>query len=607
MANALAFNITAVDRATKVVLDFNKRVSQMTRPFEEMRRSLQRFGRAAGFGVVREKLEGLGRTAKRVATAFGRIGAPLLALVGGGTIAGLYALTTGWARFGLQLSQSARILWINAQELYNFQNAARLVGVSGEVATQSYQAFANTLQDARFGRNQQAMGLLLGLGVHLRNTKSGSIDAMGALGQVADKIQKFQQSGHFGAARTLAQQLGLTSMLPVLMQGRQALEAYERQAQKLTGAMNWQQAAAAAMQWNRLSVAMEGTKNSIGSALLPVVTPLVQQFVAWVQANRQVIATDIGDFIKGLGQAFKGMSLKTFLDDILKIIKGMLDLVKGVARLTQELGGLKGILEGVAVLWAAPKVLQFGLAFYRMTGWINQARKAFMAWRAAQGLGAAAGAGGLAAAGGIGLLGGAAVYGGAKWWEHDQLTKLRNSAIVASPLAPAVMRYFMRQGWSLTQAAGIAANIQAESSFNPRAVGDNGAAMGIGQWHPDRQAAFNAWALRNRLPGLSQADLSEQLQFYNYELRNSAAGRRLAGANSAYDAGAIVSLYDERPADAAGQAASRGALATQLAGPQPPVNVSVQTTVHRDGSASTRVQSPSGVKIVHTSPVDGVA
>lgn len=606
MANALAFNITAVDRATKVVLDFNKRVSQMTRPFEEMRRSLQRFGRAAGFGVVREKLEGLGRTAKRVAAAFGRIGAPLLALVGGGTIAGLYALTTGWARFGLRLSQSARILGINAQELYNFQNAARLVGISGEVATQSYQEFANTLQDARFGRNQQAMGLLLGLGIHLRNTKSGSIDAMDALGQVADKVQKFQQSGHFGAARTLAQQLGLMSMLPVLMQGRQALEAYERQAQKLAGTMNWKQAAAAAKQWNRLSVAMEGTKNSIGSALLPVVTPLVQQFGAWIQANRKLIATDLGDFIKGLGAAFRGITLKDVLDDILAIVRAMLSLVSGVARVTRALGGLKTVLGAVAVLWAAPKVVQFGMAFYRMTGWINQARKAFIAWRAAQGLGAAAGAGGLAAATGVGLLGGAAVYGGAKWWEHHQLAKLKGNMGV-SPMSGAVMRYFERLGWTSAQAAGIAANIQAESGFNPRAVGDNGAAMGIGQWHPDRQAAFNAWALRNRLPGLAQADLPEQLRYYNYELRHSVAGRKLAGATNAYDAGAIVSLYDERPADAAGQAASRGALATRLAGPQPPVNVSVQNTIHRDGSATTRVQSPSGVKIVHTSPVDGVA
>lgn len=37
------------------------------------------------------------------------------------------------------------------------------------------------------------------------------------------------------------------------------------------------------------------------------------------------------------------------------------------------------------------------------------------------------------------------------------------------------------------QIAGIKQNISRESGFNPRAVGDNGAAVGLGQWHPDRR------------------------------------------------------------------------------------------------------------------------
>jgi hypothetical protein len=620
MTRALALNITAVDRATKVIQDLNKRVSQMTRPYQNMQRSLQQFGRAAGFGVVKEKLEGLTRGAKRVAESFAKIGAPLIALVGGGTIAGLFALTAGWARFGLQVSQTARILGVNTQELYNFQNAARLVGISGQTATQSFQSFADTLQDARWGRNQQAMGLLVGLGIHLKNTKAGSIDAMDALGQIADKIHSFQQSGRSGAARTLANQLGLTSLLPVLMQGRKALEAYEAQAQKLSGAMNWQQAAAAAMQWNRLHIAMEGVKNTIGAALLPAVTPLVQQFGAWIQANRTLIATDLGDFVKGLGSAFRGLTLETVLNDILAIVKGMLSLVTDVASATASLGGLKDVLIAVGVLWGTPKIVSFGLAIWTMTGYVNASRKALLAWSVARAaatgsntagisakLLAAPTAAGLLGATGIGLVGGAAVYGGAKWWEHHQLSKLNNSRIAASPMAGAVMRYFQSQGWTRTQAAGIAANIGAESGFNPGAVGDHGAARGIGQWHANRQAMFNSWALRNRLPGLRQADMLEQLQFYNYELRHSGAGKRLAGTTNAYDAGAAVSLYGERPADAAGQAAMRGDLAQRLAGSAaPPVNLSVQTTVHRDGTATTRVTTPSGVKIVNTSPTAGV-
>lgn len=41
------------------------------------------------------------------------------------------------------------------------------------------------------------------------------------------------------------------------------------------------------------------------------------------------------------------------------------------------------------------------------------------------------------------------------------------------------------------QAAGIAGNIQIESSFDTRAVGDGGKALGIAQWHPDRRIGLD--------------------------------------------------------------------------------------------------------------------
>jgi hypothetical protein len=620
MPNKLAFSITATNSATKAIQDFTKRVNQIARPFQDMQRSVQQFGRATGFEAIKENLERITYSAKQTAGAFAKIVAPLTALIGGGTLAGLYTLTERWARFGQQLSQTAQIYGVNAQGLYDFQNAARLVGISGAAATQTFQSFANTLQDARFGRNQQAFGLLQGLGIHLKNTKSGSIDSMDALGQVADRIHKLQQQGNFGGARTIAQQLGLTSLMPFLMQGRKGIEALEAKAHKLSGTMDFKAAQAAGKRWNELGDAMEGVQNTVAASLLPTITSLVQQFGAWIQANRTLIATDLGDFVKGLGNAFRGLTLKTVLDDILAIVKGMLGLVTEVAKVVSSLGGLKTVLEGVAALWVVDKIAKYGLGFWKLTTYVNASRKALLAWSVARAAATGSSTAGIAAkllatptaagllgASGIGLAGGAAVYGGAKWWEHHQLSKLNNSRIAASPMAGAVMRYFQSQGWTKAQAAGIAANIGAESAFNPRAPGDQGAAYGAGQWHQDRQGAFNAWALRNKLPGLRQADLLEQLQFYNYELRRSPAGKKLAGATSAYDAGAAVSLYDERPADAAGQAAMRGSLARQIAGPAaPPVNLSVQTTVHKDGTATTRVTTPSGVKVVNTSPTAAV-
>lgn len=124
--------------------------------------------------------------------------------------------------------------------------------------------------------------------------------------------------------------------------------------------------------------------------------------------------------------------------------------------------------------------------------------------------------------------------------------------------------YFKSRGWSQEQAAGIVANLQSESGLKSHAVGDGGAAYGMGQWHPDRQANFKAvygHDIRDSTP-------QEQLSFADWELNNTEkrAGDRLKQAKDAKEAGAIVSQFDERPADVQGEAMRRGALAQQLAG-----------------------------------------
>lgn len=119
-------------------------------------------------------------------------------------------------------------------------------------------------------------------------------------------------------------------------------------------------------------------------------------------------------------------------------------------------------------------------------------------------------------------------------------------------------------GWTRAQATGIAANIIAEDpSLDPHAVGDNGLAYGIGQWHPDRQADFK------RLFGhdIRQSSYAEQLQFFNYELRHGheqKAGRLLMAAKNARRAAEVVSLYDLRPRGGAAEAAARGKEAVYL-------------------------------------------
>jgi hypothetical protein len=122
----------------------------------------------------------------------------------------------------------------------------------------------------------------------------------------------------------------------------------------------------------------------------------------------------------------------------------------------------------------------------------------------------------------------------------------------------------MAMGWSAEQAAAIAANLQVESGSNEKAVGDNGLARGIAQWHPDRQADFAKFSGHD----MKSSTHDEQLAFVNDELRNGKykkVGDKLSHLSDANDAGSLISREYERPADAAGEASKRGRLASSLA------------------------------------------
>ena len=124
------------------------------------------------------------------------------------------------------------------------------------------------------------------------------------------------------------------------------------------------------------------------------------------------------------------------------------------------------------------------------------------------------------------------------------------------------LAYFLSRGWTPAQAAGIVANLVAESRLNPDAVGDGVSAYGINQAHPDRQARFE------QLFGkpMQGSTLEEQLTFVDHELNDQerAAGAALHACLTPEQAGACVSLRYERPADHMGEANLRSKLAADI-------------------------------------------
>ncbi|WP_353191415.1 phage tail tip lysozyme [Pandoraea pnomenusa] len=113
--------------------------------------------------------------------------------------------------------------------------------------------------------------------------------------------------------------------------------------------------------------------------------------------------------------------------------------------------------------------------------------------------------------------------------------------------ARSMVEWYMNRGLSREQAIGMVANASRESSLDDRSVGDNGRAVGLYQWHPDRQQLYEKKFGRP----LSQARPEEQMGFSLWELQNNeaVAGRALLSAKTSAEAAARISSLYERPKD----------------------------------------------------------
>ena len=140
------------------------------------------------------------------------------------------------------------------------------------------------------------------------------------------------------------------------------------------------------------------------------------------------------------------------------------------------------------------------------------------------------------------------------------------------------MKFLESAGKSPIDAAGLVANLSWESSgLNPAKVGDHGKAYGIGQWWPDRQAAFRKWAGHD----IHGSSLAEQLRFVLYELTSGGeqfAGRMMAQARSAYQSGALTSHFYERPKADAWNMDHRGRMAERIFAAAQLANSSLSST-----------------------------
>jgi len=517
------------------------------------------YGGARG-GLVGGLGGGLGATASAA-----RIVPGLGALAGAASIAGVAELTTRYASMGVELQNTSRLAGTSAAGLNSMRCAARLMGLSAGDADGAMLGLNHTIADAVFGRNPQAAAPFSTMGINIGSMATGAKRAEDVLPEVVDQITRLAKTDPRNAER-LANAIGIpSSALPMLMRGREALEANRREVENIYGSFDKYEQSSERFTYatGRLSLASEKLGMTVMTALEPHLTPMLLNLSNWVQRHDH----DIGDTFEHIGTALDGINWSQVgqgaerfghilgeaavrADDFGNRVSHTIDNLREVIRLVQlpgrlwhdqfvaDAAGQPGV-EGNGYSTGDPSNLSrrdqaIALAGQASRAGVNSELYATTSERMGRGHGP-----------GVPLTSSAAPAP----TNREQERRGREGRDILVGL-----------GWSPAQAAGIMANVHRESGMNEGAVGDNGQAYGIAQWHADRRAKMAAGMGRSVI-GMSYAD---QVRAIDWELRHTerAAGDALRQTTTAAEAAAVVSQKYERPANGSVEASNRAAQAS---------------------------------------------
>jgi hypothetical protein len=485
---------------------------------------------------------------KRAADSFRTIRNEVLALVGLFTAGmGLKNFTENTINSAANLGFMAKNLQMSTQDLSAWQRAAERAGGSAEGMTTALQASQSTVAKFKLGQVGEDVQSFLRWGGSVKDLKDGNSYLL-ARSRIISTMFKSDPA----RAQVVAQQMGISpEMFNLMKMGEQGILALV-DAQKKNSAITDKQAAQALELRNKW-LDFKDRLQVVGTTIVLELMPLFERWLQKLQKLADWVADHKADIAAWVDNAVA--AVEKFIGQVDKAV----DSVGGWKNVLIAFGALKVLSMSSGILSLATSLLSLGSAL----GGVSTAGAAALPVLAK-----------LLGVAGLALHSENLNEGEAdeiekhrpksgETWQGDPIGDKRRGGAGKDANAQAAVASLMKMGWSKEQASGLAANLWRESLLNPQAVGDNGHAYGIGQWHEDRQEAFK------KLFGIDirKSTLDQQLQFANYELtrgNEQSAGRRLRGATSASEAGSIVSRYYERPGDTEGEASKRAGYAADL-------------------------------------------
>lgn len=338
-------------------------IDRLSSPIARLQARVRAFSGRAGIGRLTAAVSDVGRAfaglGAGLSRSMGRLGgiAAIAGLGAGGAGAALVNLTNTTARTTARLDRLSRRLAIPFDTLQELAHAANMTGVEFTSLTGGIENFGRNLGRARAGTGNAADAFTqIGLDARDMSDTGEALDAtLRALAEISDPVQRAHRASQiFGDRHGPA-------MLAMINGGSEALAQMRQEAHDLGLVLSddfGQQAGGYMNSLQRLRARMHGLRTLIAVELLPVFNDVVLHVTAWIDANRDLIATKIEEWVRVFTTVLTDLLDPT--SDLRQSIAAVLDStpVRLVRELVERMGALRAAMAGLTIYVLAPVAAQ---------------------------------------------------------------------------------------------------------------------------------------------------------------------------------------------------------------------------------------------------------
>lgn len=383
MANkpyAVVMALRAVNMATKPVNAVRSSLKSLRGQAAVTARALGMHKVVNSIKRVKRSIGGLGSSVRRLGSSVGRLLGPFAALAGAFSVGAMASLVNSTAQAGDALSKMAERTGMSVEQLQEWEFAARRGGMETTEFKTAIRDLTKNVGEAVNGTGEGKV-VFDALGISLRDSMGHVRDSNDIMLDLADRMEAIPDAATRSA---IAQKLFGESggkMVVALKGGREELAALFDE-QKKYGQLTEQQAKDSADfvdQTTNLGEAWGGVMKMITANLMPVLSPMINRITQWVQINKDLIASQVTEYIKRFASFIESINwsgvingIKTMVDWVLSAKeffggwKNVLiafvafmhaDLIIGLLGVTKTLAVL-----GVQAIWTAGKIALMGFA-----------------------------------------------------------------------------------------------------------------------------------------------------------------------------------------------------------------------------------------------------